>query len=205
MRSRLNPAWVAYANQPAAVTGFSLHPAENGPASSTADATDYVMGLSFVVTGTGRLLLGYRWWVADSAQSAGPQDFGLWLSGGPSSGVFSAGSKITSGAFGLGWNTVLYGSGIALTAGQEYRAVTHTLGSSSGKNGYSATAAYWSAGPGASGIVNGPLTGYSAPGNTNGEPSTDGQMTFTASATDVTASYPHDSVSGNYWLDVLVA
>ena len=201
MQTRLNPQWAAYVNQAA---GFRLHAAENGPGASTVDAADYVMGVSFKVTAS-LGLNGFWWWVADTAQSAGPQDFALWASGGPSSGTFVTGSKITSGALAPGWNYVPYGTPVALTSGQEYRAVTHTLGASSGKNGYSATAHYWDTGPGIAGIISGPLLGYSAPGNTNGEPSTDGQMVF-AVASDVTATYPHDQFnSANYWLDVQVS
>jgi hypothetical protein len=188
------------------MTTYRLYPSADGPGASTSDNSQYVMGISFKVTTPGVTLQGYWYWVADASQWAGPQDYGLWEATGPGTGSFVAGSKVTSAARSLGWNYTAYGSPVALTANQEYRAVAE-INPGGAQNGYSSTAHYWDTGAGDAGIAAGPLLAYAAAGNAaNPEPSGDGQMTFSTAGFDVTADYPASMFdSGNYWLDVQVA
>jgi len=187
------------------MTTWRLYPATSGPASSSGDSTDYVMGVSFKVTSAGLSLAGYWWWVADASQNTNPTAFALWQSTGPGSGTLVSGSPVTSGTFSLGWNFTPLAIPVALTPATEYRAALG-VGSGSLATGYSDTPAFWSTGPGASGISNGPLLAYSGiGGSSSNEPEGNGQMVFAASASDPTLSYPTSSFADtNYWLDVQV-
>lgn len=207
MKTALNPAWVASVNTPAPSAGFRLFPSTNGPSSSAgSDSTSYTMGLSFKVTSAGLSLKGYWWWVADIFQNTAPQGYGLWTPTGAGTGTVVSGSGLSSGTFSIGWNYTPYVTPIALTQNQEYRAVTTVTVGSGFSVGYSATAHFWDTGPGAAGIVNGPLLAYSGVGGSaNNEPFDDAQMVFDNGGTSATGQYPATAFNQtNYWLDVQV-
>lgn len=163
------------------------------------------MGTSFKVTSPGMSLEGWWWWVA-SDMGTDPEDFALWQVTGIGAGTYVTGSKVTSGTFVAGWNWVACNTPIALTEGQEYRAVKSTNKALTSATNYSATSLYWDTGAGSAGIVNGPLIAFAKNGaTTNPEPSGDGQMTFVSGVFDVTADYPNIEFNQtNYWFDVQV-
>ena len=174
----------------------------------TSDSTQYVFGLSFKVTASGAQLDGWRWYcAAGSGQSTAAEDFALWTSTGPTSGIYVTGSKVTSGTFTQGWNFIPCAVPIPLTAGQEYRAVKTTNKSLSSGTNYTFTANFFDTGAGSAGSVNGPLTVFAKPGAaSNPEPSGDGQMTFLSGSTDVTAGYPANEFNQTwYGMDVQVS
>lgn len=189
------------------MTTYRLWPATNGPGTGTTDTDHYVMGISFKVTSPGMTLTGWYIWVAAASQATTAENCALWVVNGAASGSYVASSSVSSGALTAGqWNFVAATSPIALTSGQEYRAVRSANLAADLNNHYASTGHYWDSGAGSGSIVNGPLTGFAAPGaGTNPEPSGDGQMTFITPATDVTASYPTSEFNQtNYWLDVQV-
>jgi hypothetical protein len=172
------------------------------------DSTQYVMGLSFKVTTASVQLDGWYWYcdIANS-QDNSPEDFALWQSTGHTSGIYIAGSKVTSGSFVQGWNFVACGTPIPLTSGQEYRAVKTTNKSHSSSTTYCHTGLFFESGGGGAGVVNGPLTIFAGPtGSANQDPSGDGQMTFNSGTFDVTTNYPSNQFNASwYGLDVQVS
>jgi hypothetical protein len=190
------------------VSGYRLFPSTNGGPVG-ADTGTYVFGLSFKVTQPGLFLTGWWWWVADSTQYTGAQDFALWTVASSSTGTYVANSKVTSGTFTVGaWNFVAAAAPIPLTSGVDYRAVMGANGHGSGKNTYSSISNYFNAGgnPGQNGIINGPLVGFSSQfGTSNQVPFNEPQMGFTSGATDVTATFGITDFGETYWgLDIQI-
>lgn len=189
---------------------YRLYPATNGaPNSQNFVTSDYIVGLSFKVTSAGLFHQGFWWWVADANQYAGPTDFALWVVNGTASGTYVPGSKTTSGPLSVGWNFVRANNQLALTLGQEYRAVTHTEGGTwQPLNGYATTLQDFTAGgTHQAGVTNGPLYAFcSALGTGTVEPADSEQMTAYNGGTDVTSatSYPTAGVNSNVWLDIQV-
>lgn len=191
------------------MTDYRFYPATNGPSSSAGDPTSYIMCVIWQVTAPGQSLLGYWWWVADTNQQPGPFEFALWeVTGGLSVGTatFVPGSTVTSGTMNLGWNLVMLGTPLSLTASQEYAAIIAVNASGPFTSSYSATSHFWDTGAGAGGITNGPLNAFSAasPG-TDPDIHNNNQMTFASGITDPTTPVDMSQFnSGNYWLDVQV-
>lgn len=187
------------------MTGYALNDT-GGPGSSSADTSQYTMGLAFVVSEAGHEYYGFYWWVADDDQSTGPQQFALWESTAEHTGTFITGAEVTSGTLALGKNYIPLETQVALAEGQEYMAVTAVPGTS-GKNGYSSTASYFAAGgAGQNGLTAGPVLVFSGEGgSSNIEPLQGVQMSYNVGGTDPTADYPgSDGTSSNYWLGIQI-
>jgi len=181
----------------------------DGQFSLSSDPASVTFGLSFKVTSANMQLDGW-WWYCDisGGQGNGAEDFALWQSTGAGTGTYVASSKVSSSDFSQGWNFIPCSSPIPLTNGQEYRAVK----SNNHKDGtevvtYAHVTHLFDTGSAAAGVVNGPLTIFSAPGNaTNPEPRGDGQMVFGSSGNDVTANYPSSQFNQSwYGLDVQIS
>lgn len=174
------------------------------------DGSQQLMGISFKVTSANMQFDGW-WYYCDvaSGQGSAAEDFALWQVTGAGAGTYIAGSKVTSGTFSQGWNFIPASSPIALTSGQEYRAVRSVNKAGTGTRPYSFTSHFFDTGSGSAGAVSGPLTVFSASGNaTNPDPSGDGQQVFTTSSpvTDVTTGYPTGQFNAAwYGMDVQVS
>jgi hypothetical protein len=180
------------------------------PGAVASDASRYVFGLSFKVTSANMQLDGWWWWCdIAGGQASTAEDFGLWTSTGTGTGAYVTGSKVTSGTFVQGWNFVSCSSPIALTSGQEYRAVKTSDRAATGSNCYTAVSHFFDTGSGSAGAVNGPLTIFAKNGaTTNPEPHGDGQMVFLGGGTapDVTTVYPITEFNQTwYGMDVQVS
>lgn len=101
-------------------------------------------------------------------------------------------SPTWSGAAGSGWVKCTYNGSVSLTSGHIYFVAVYN---NSGTLWFASTAGYWTTGPGASGITNGPL---SAPNNAG---AVIGQDSVASGPTSI--AFPEFTESGkNYWVDV---
>jgi len=168
---------------------FTLFGQPAAPATLTADASDYDMGVAVTVSRT--VQLNAIWFYSAPGAADLPQQITLWRNTGAGTGVLVANQVASwSGAAGSGWVRAAFSSPPAMTAGNQYKpGILHTTLA----NFYSATAHYWDVGPGAGGITNGPLTGL------NNASADGGQDTFIGSAA---LTYPNTSFNAaNYWID----
>lgn len=189
----------------ATYTGFATG-TPGGTAAS--DTSQYVMGLAFSVTRANMQLDGWWWYVA-AGQGTAAEDFALWTLSGVAAGTYVTGSKVTSGTFAAGWNFVPCATPIPLVQGTDYLAVKTTNKSGAGSAPYSAIGAYFAAGAGGAGVVNGPLTIWSSStvqGGTKPDPFNRTQMVFASPATDVTTTLPASSFNNAWYsLDIQVS
>jgi hypothetical protein len=175
-----------------------------GPATSISFGAAFVSGLTFKVTQPGQFLYGYYYWRSDSAQSASAQG-ALWTLTANTTGTFQTGTSASTSTMVAGqWNFIALTVPFALTSGTVYRAVIGVTG-----NFNDTHSQFGTGGPYVGGIVNGPLTVYSAPvgaGGTNEAPFTNVfQGTFGTSGSDPTANLPaSDDSSANFFVDILV-
>lgn len=101
-----------------------------------------------------------------------------------------------SGAGANAWNKVAYDGSVTLVSGKKYQVAVFADGAVAG-NWFASVAGYWTTGPGASGIANGPL---SAPNNAS---SNGGQDMVQSGGLSITL--PNISENGkNYGVDVEV-
>lgn len=175
-----------------------------GPGASTSFGAAFVSGLTFKVTQPGQFLYGYYYWRADSGQSASAQG-ALWTLTANATGTFQTGTSASTSSMAVGqWNFIALAVPFALTSGTVYRAVIGVTG-----NFNDVHSQFGTGGPYSAGIVNGPLTVYSAPtgqGGTNEAPFTNVfQGTFGTSGADPTANLPaSDDSQANFFVDILV-
>ena len=136
---------------------WRIWPATSG-STVTTDPNPYSLSAEFAVTQAGCNITGYWWWCPASGATVSVT-FSLWSCTTGTTGTRITAANATSGTLTAGaWNFTAC-TPTALTASQHYRAeVTHTQTT----NWYGATNSYFSSGGGASNIVNGPLTCYSA-------------------------------------------
>ena len=171
------------------MTVYTLFGQPATPATLTADAQPYTMGVQFSVSSAAvsPTLSGIWFYSAPSAVDL-PGTIALYAVAGAS--LVHSETPSWSGAVGSGWVRSSFASPPALTAATDYKACVLQ---SAAANWYAATANYWTSGPGASGITSGPVT---APNSAGGD---GGQDTFTNSGT---IAYPATSFNGgNYWVD----
>ena len=205
MRTTLNPAWVAYERQQPvtpAPTWTIFPPSVNGPASSFSFSGPLTVGVMFTVTDREEYLQGYRWWVADGAQSTVPQQFALWENLTGSSQDYVAGSVVMSGTLSPGWNYIPYIVPVKLTRGVVYAAVTGLSGNFPYTPGYFAAG-----GPYTSGYVNGPLTVYSDYDGGDASSFGGNQGLLLTGGSDPTVNYPSGGTGGgggNFWIDTVI-
>jgi hypothetical protein len=175
------------------VATWRIWPSTSGPA-ITADTTAYSLSTEFAVTSAGCSITGYYYWLPTTGTTVA-KTLSLWSVTTGTTGTRITAANATSAVQTAGaWNFTACTS-TALTSGQHYRAeVTYTQGTN---NWYGVTASYWSSGGGASNIVNGPLTAYSAANATGGI-----QGGFLTSAT--VGFTTGTSGNGNYWIDVQI-
>ena len=168
------------------------------PGSNNHDTAQYTMGMQFTLSQPAALT-GIWWWSPTGAlvlpggtciyqitgTNTGTQVTGT-LHGSPTWGGATAGS---------GWVKETYDGSVTLSASTNYRVcILWTTATSD----YTATANYWSSGPGGSGITSGIIT---APNSG----SADGGNQDAFIVGSGTFAYPNTSFnSGNYWVDVEV-
>lgn len=171
------------------MTDRDLFPGGTGPGVTTPDSP-ITLAIQFEVTSGPQWLKGFRFWRATTG-TTGPIPARLYEFVSASSGNPVAGTDATFTLSGTGWQEVLLPTLIPLTVGQDYRAALHF------PNGYAATSNYFTSGPGAGGITNGPLFAPDVTGVVGGD-----QGSFHVSAA---LAYPDNSFSGdNYWVSPLI-
>lgn len=187
---------------------YRLFPSTNGPASVTSTSGGWLLGVIFSVTGGMQWLDGYYHWVPAGGDTT-PRKCALWNRYSTTQQNLVSGSVVTSGAMTAGqWNFVPLATPIQLAPGALYVAAvgwTVTTGIPVTSNQFG------SGNPLAAGIVNGPLTAWSAPSGSNPFPAATvnynlGQGLFSnALGADPSAAMPNNgSNSDNLWVDVLI-
>jgi hypothetical protein len=182
------------------VTTYRVFPSATGPGSSQSYTGPLVQGMHFEVTSGGLWLEGYYYWRADSGQGAAPS-WALWQGTGSAAGTVVAGGGVSqSGGLTGQWNAVSLGTPLALSQGVPYMIVCGQA------NNFSQTLSYFSSGPGAAGITNGPLFAFSDPGGSAPDVFGDPQCPFNTGTSVPSGVYPATSNTAyNPWLDLLVS
>lgn len=168
---------------------YRIWPSTDGPASSVTDNQPLNLAMEFRSTPGPTWATHLHFYRGDDT-IVGPIVGRLWMVDTPSSGTVVPGSDVTFTLSGTGWHTVALPSPIPLDSALRYKvAVTFP-------DRWTLTGGYWTSGPGATGITNGPLTAYSA------ADASAGQGTF---STGAGTTFPGSSgAGGNYWVDVTV-
>lgn len=135
------------------MTDYVLFTGDAPPAVSIVDeGSQYTLGMEWGVTAPDLYLKGYRFHRPADLAITGPVTAGTW------NVATTAAVPDTVAAFtlaGAGWQDTFLETPQPLTQGVAYRSGAHF------PNGrYAATANYWSSGPGAAGVTDGPLIGY---------------------------------------------
>lgn len=190
------------------MTTYRLFPATSGPASPTAATGGWLLGTLFSVTGGMNWLDGYYHWVPAGGDTVAKK-FALWNRYSLTQQQLVTGGTVTSGTMTAGqWNYVPLASPIQLAPGALYVACVGWTAT----NGIPLTAGqFTSGGAYAAGIVNGPLTAWSAQGGSNAFPASTGDYNLgqglfaNALGADPAAAMPNNgSGSDNFWIDVQV-
>lgn len=198
------------------MTSYRLWPSTNGPALTSYNGP-WIGAVSFAVSGGGKWFTGYWQWIPSGGDTAPSGGFNCALysitgSSGPT-GKLIAGSTITGYAGAMtanAWNFIPLPTPIQLAPGWDQNSTAS--GSAylacvgwQATHGFADTNSYWgSGGPGANGLINGPLIGYSSnSGSTNKAPWGMAQGLFSSSSSNPTTTMPIQ-VSGtdNFWVDV---
>lgn len=191
------------------MTTYRLFPATSGPGSPTAASGGWLLGVLFSVTGGVQWLNGYYHWVPSGGDTVAKK-FALWNQYSTTAQSLVAGSAVTSGTMTAGqWNFAALASPVQLAPGALYVAAVGWTATNGIPN---VTAQFGTGEPLAAGIVNGPLTGWSAPSGSNPFPAATvnynlGQMLFSnALGADPGAAMPNNgSGDDNLWVDVQVS
>lgn len=190
------------------MTTYELFPATNGPAAVSAASGGWLLGFIFSPQGKMLWLTKYRHWVPNNGDTA-TRKFALWNAWGTGSNqTVVAGSQVTlTGPLTQGaWNEVALPTPIQLSpAGLYVAAVGWTVSA-----GIPVTAAQFGSGdPFSAGIVNGPLTAWSATSGSKTFPGSTvnyglGQMMFSnILGSDPGVNMPNNgSGDDNLWLDI---
>jgi hypothetical protein len=166
-----------------------------GPAASIEDVS-LNLATEFRLGGVAPLWLkGVSIWRADATQDGAIQVH-VWEITAPGAGSLITGSQATvdlSANPVQQWVDHLYPTPIPLALGVNYQAAALL------PSGYVATADYWSSGPGAGGIADGPLSAPSAAASTGG--GRQGSLSF-----DTVPSYPTigSGNAANYWVQPII-
>ena len=167
------------------MTTYRLFPSTSGPGSPTATTGGWLLGVIFSVTGGMKWLDGYWHWVAPGGDTVA-RKFALWNRYSTSAQNLVTGSVVTSGTLTAGqWNYVPLSSPVQLAPGALYVAATgwtavNGIPLASGQFGSGQTYA--------AGIVNGPLTAWSAPSGSNTFPA--GTVNYNLCALITTTNSP---------------
>lgn len=171
------------------MTDYRAYGAESPPANAATDDSAYTLGMEFDVLQNCWLKNIHFWQPTGNSPSSATRKALLFQVIDASNGTLLEGPSDFPATV-SGWNT--YFSGRALTTGVKYRAcIFHSAGR------YAATGSWYSTGPGANPLVNGPLRVYDQDLAAGAN-----QDSFLASAVP---GYPINSSSAaNYWIDVTV-
>lgn len=178
------------------MTTWTLFSQQATGASVANDGSSYTLGMQFSLS-QAAALTGI-WFYSPSSATVLPPGCCIFQETSPGSGTIVPGTSNTSpswsGAAGSGWVKCSYNGTVTLSSGVTYKVCVRK---DTSPLVYSATGAYWSSGPGGSGLANGIIT---APNNSGGD---GGQDTFVQNVASLT--YPASSFNaGNYWIDVEV-
>lgn len=188
------------------MASYRIFPSTSGPSSPMATTGGWLLGVIFSPLGQMLWLNGYYFWVATGGDT-GAQKFATWNRYSTSAENVITASKVTSGSLTANaWNFVPLSSPVQLAPGALYVATTGWTA----VNGIPLTSAQWGSGqPLAAGIVNGPLTAWSAPSGSNTFPAGTvnyglGQGLFSnALGSDPGANMANNpSGNDNFWMDV---
>jgi uncharacterized protein DUF4082 len=191
------------------VTTYRIFPATSGPGAPTAASGGWLLGVIFSCTGAVSWLNGYYHWVPAGGDTVA-RKFALWNRYSTTQQNLVTGSVVTSGTMTAGqWNFVALGTPIQLAPGALYVAAAGWTAT----NGIPVTSAQFGSGdPFAAGIVNGPLTAWSATSGSNTFPAGTtnyglGQMLFSnALGADPSVAMPNNgSGDDNLWVDVQIS
>lgn len=135
------------------MTDWLLFVGDSPPAASVVDdGSQYTLGLEWGVTAPDLYLKGYRFYRPADLAVTGPILAGTWN---VATTVALPDAEAAFTLAGAGWQEALLSTPVPLAQGVAYRSGAHF------PNGrYPATANYWSVGPGAAGVTDGPLIGY---------------------------------------------
>lgn len=188
---------------------YRLFPSTNGPASPTPTTGPWLLGVMFSALTEMLWLNGYYFWVPTGGDT-GSQKFALWNRYNTMSENLVPDSVVTSGTLTANsWNYVALSSPVQLAPGALYVAATGWTA----VNGIPMTSNQFGIGePFSAGIVNGPLTAWSAYTGSNTFPAGTanyglGQMLFSdLMGADPSVAMPTSgSEDENWWMDVLVS
>lgn len=171
------------------MTEHQIWPVASGPGSATVDG-GVVLATEFYVDAAGWYVGALRFWRADTS-IVGPIAGRVYAVTGPGTGTPVPGTDVAWSLVGTGWQVATLSTPVALVANQRYRVAAQF------PTNYSATSDYFSTGPGAAGLADGPLHAPNAAGATDGD-----QGSFAVAGA---LTYPnHQFRSTSYWVDVTV-
>jgi hypothetical protein len=174
------------------VTEYRLYGATSGPGSQVPGADDYTLGMEFYVTSAAWLTKIHFW--SSTVQTGSDHASRLYsVVNGSTGTLIPAGTQPFPSPLQVGWNTIVLEDPIELTPNQRYRIATYFTTD----DGYTATALYWSTGPGSAGLTSGVLKAPQASDVTGGS-----QGSFNSPSDSFPVSQYN---STNYWLDVTVS
>ncbi len=183
------------------MTTYRAFTSANGPSIPVSYGGSFLAGVLFEVTAGGIWFDGYWWWVCTTGQSTSGQTFALWQVSGYGAGTLISGATVTSGPLTAGqWNYVPLTTPIPLSIGACYNACTGLSGSFPDTNNeFGAGQTY------GGGIVNGPLSAYSAQSGLLPAPFSMSQGVFGTAGADPTVNMPaQGSGTDNFWMDLQV-
>ena len=189
---------------------YRLFPSTDGPSSPVSYSGSFLAGVLFCLT-SNCWFEGYWWWVCPSGQSTSPQKFALWQVYGGGQGNVVPGSVVTSGPLTAGqWNYIPLPTPLQLSVGNVTGSGAAVYEAATGFSGsFPDTNSQFGAGdPYASGIMNGPLLGYSDQGASAPCPASvsAAQGAFGVAGTDPSVNMPaQGSSSSNFWIDLQVS
>lgn len=167
---------------------YRIFPATDGPPDSVSDGQPLNLAMEIRTTGQ-TWVTALHFWRGTTAIT-GPIVGRLFTVDDIAAGTPVPGTDVTFTLSGTGWQTALLATPVELSPDVRHKVVVRYA------DQFPITGAFWSSGPGASGIVNGPLQAYS---NTT---SVAGQGTFSTGSID---TYPTSEVNAaNYWVDLTV-
>ena len=159
------------------------------------DGTGYSLGMQFTLS-QDAALTGI-WFYSAAGAAALPAACVVFQQAGAGTGTVVTGSENDvpswSGAAGSGWVKCTYDGTVTLTAAAVYKVCVEKQ---PGVDVYSATGAYWTSGPGASGLTSGIITAPNSAGADGGQDSYVTGVSWPA--------YPIAGGGANYWIDVEV-
>lgn len=197
------------------MTSYRLFPSTNGPASAVSFGPgNFIAGVAFTISGGGKWLEGYWWWVAPSGGLTAAVKCATWSAQSSGSGTVVAGSVVTSGTLASGqWNWIPLASPVQLAPGYDPNDSTNGSAyiAAIGVNGnFPDTLSMFNSGDVyAAGITNGPLVAFSGLTGSKKPPYSLGQGLFSVAGSDPSTTMPNQTDGSgdggsNFWVDVQV-